>query len=79
MVHIFVTKQLVLVKVHYFMPDHRLILNEFCWQTDDIWPAIPRVHKFLNYWKEHIEAPINTVEVTTSGRNWRSVESLKVM
>lgn len=78
MVHIFVTKQLVLVKVEYYIPDYRSILNEFSWQTEDIWPTIPRVHKFLNYWKEHIEAPINTVFVASSdSRNWRTVDSLK--
>lgn len=78
MVHIFLATQLVTVKVHYFMPDHRLILNEFVWQTDDLWPTIPRIHKFLNYWKNHIIAPINTVEVQNScSRSWRALDSLK--
>lgn len=78
MVHIFTPKQLVLVKIHYYMPDHRLILNEFVWQTEDVWPTIPRIHKFLDYWKAHIEAKINTIEVSSNvSRNWRTVDSLK--
>ncbi|MGZ4851064.1 MAG: hypothetical protein ACXV2C_06775 [Candidatus Bathyarchaeia archaeon] len=78
MVHIFLAKQLVTVKVLYYIPDHQLILNEFLWQADDIWPTIPRIHMFLNYWKEHIEAPINRVEVQNScTRSWRALDSLK--
>lgn len=72
--HLFTKQQLVLVKVLYYMPDHKLILNEFTWQTNDVWPQIPRVHQFLNYWREHIEAPINTVEVAAAYGAWRSVE-----
>jgi uncharacterized protein Usg len=76
MVHILLVKQPVLIKVDYYLPDYKLILNEFLWQVDDVWPTIPRVHKFLNYWKEHIEAPINQVYVANSNRQWRTVESL---
>ena len=43
-------KNLVTVDILYYIPEHT-ILQEFIWQTDDLVPDIPRVHKFLNYWK----------------------------
>ena len=68
-------KSKVLVKVIYFMPDYNALLNEFAWQTDDVWPEIPRVHKFLNFWKENIEAKINNVYVAhTYSTTWRRLD-----
>jgi uncharacterized protein Usg len=58
-------KTLVLVGVRYYMPDYQNILQEFYWQTEDIIPDIPRVHKFLIYWKENIQATIKEVVVSS--------------
>jgi uncharacterized protein Usg len=55
---------LVTVRVDYFLPDYPSLIEEFCWQTKDTWPDIPRVHRFLNYWYENIDAVINSVMVT---------------
>jgi uncharacterized protein Usg len=78
MVRIIKTKQLVTVKVDYFIPDYQHILNEFLWQTDDYWPDIPRVHMFLNYWKDNIEATINMVHVMNNlNPVWRSIDDLR--
>lgn len=64
MVVILRQRKLVLVDVRYFMPDYSNILQEFIWQTEDIVPDIPRVHKFLNYWKTNIDAVISEVSVS---------------
>jgi uncharacterized protein Usg len=45
------------------MPDHTHILQEFIWQTADIRPEYPRVHRFLNYWHDNIEAVISEVNI----------------
>ena len=72
------TQQLVNIKIDYFLPDYDHILNEYFWQTNDIWPEIPRVHKFLNFWKENIEAVINSVLVQNPIiHNWRSIDDFK--
>jgi len=42
------------------------LLNEFLWQTVDFVPEIPKVHKFLNYWKENVKATIQEVLVAYS-------------
>ena len=57
---------IVTVSVFYWMPDYRHVLQEFIWQTDDIRPEYPRVHKFLNYWHENIEAIIAEVRIADS-------------
>ena len=51
------------VKVLYWMPDYTHILQEFIWQTVDVRPEYPRVHKFLNYWHDNIEAVISEVNI----------------
>tara|TARA_R100001079_G_C4446028_1_gene151177 strand:- start:240 stop:494 length:255 start_codon:yes stop_codon:yes gene_type:complete len=57
-------KNLILIDVYYYMPDPPHLIQEFIWQTDDITPELPRVHKFLNYWKENIDAVIQEVKVS---------------
>ena len=62
----FLTRELVIVNVNYWMPDYTNILQEFVWQTEDLVREIPRVHRFLNFWYENIDAVISEVQVSTS-------------
>ena len=54
---------IVTINVLYWMPDYTHILQEFIWQTADIRPEYPRVHRFLNYWHNNIEAVISEVNI----------------
>tara|TARA_Y100000593_G_C4237504_1_gene300383 strand:+ start:236 stop:439 length:204 start_codon:yes stop_codon:yes gene_type:complete len=45
------------------MPDYADIIQQFIWQTNDITPELPRVHKFLKYWQYNIDAVIKEVRV----------------
>ena len=56
-------KSLVTVDILYWMPDYENVLQQFIWQTKDVVPDIPRVHKFLNYWHDNIDAVISEVMV----------------
>tara|TARA_R110002074_G_scaffold320313_1_gene490720 strand:- start:1368 stop:1607 length:240 start_codon:yes stop_codon:yes gene_type:complete len=56
-------KRLVTVDILYWIPDYHHILQEFIWQTDDLVPEMPRVHKFLNFWYENIDAVISEIRV----------------
>ena len=58
---ILIRNTIVTVNVLYWMPDYNHILQEFIWQTADVRPEYPRVHKFLNYWNDNIEAVISEV------------------
>lgn len=55
--------RLATVEVIYRMPDYLSLLQEFVWQTMDRPPEYPRIHIFLSYWEENIEAPIYSVKI----------------
>ncbi len=63
---ILIKNTIVTVNVFYWMPDYQNVLQQFIWQTDDVRPEYPRVHKFLNYWHENIEAIIAEVRIADS-------------
>jgi len=71
-------KVLVSLRVFYYMPDYRDLIQEFMWQTMDIKPKYPRVNKFLNYWKENIEAVIADIEMIETEKisKYKSVEDI---
>ena len=54
-------RRIVTVTVLYFIPDYTALLNEFVWQTVDVKPRFPRVHRFLDYWHHEIDAVIKDV------------------
>ena len=56
--------QIATLQILYYMPDYRNLLQEFVWQTNDHVPNFPRIHKFLWYWKDNIEATIHSIEVS---------------
>ena len=60
---ILIRNTIVTINVLYWMPDYTHILQEFIWQTADIRPEYPRVHRFLNYWHDNIEAVISEVKI----------------
>jgi uncharacterized protein Usg len=60
-------KEIVLVGIIYYLPDHRNLVNEFYCHFEDIVPEIPRVHEFLNFWKNNIDAMIKQIEVSSYG------------
>ena len=51
------------LNILYWMPDYEHILQQFIWQTLDVRPEYPRVHRFLNYWHDNIEAVISEVNI----------------
>ena len=61
-------KILVTLDVYYWMPDYDNILQRFVWQTFDVKPKYPRVHKFLDYWHNNIDAVVNEIIISESER-----------
>lgn len=47
----------------YHMPDYPELLQTFVWQHYDIAPRFPELNKFLEYWRENIEAELHSVRV----------------
>ena len=62
-------KILVTLNVYYWMPDYENILQQLVWQTMDVKPKYPKVHKFLDYWHNNIDAIVNEIQICESERN----------
>ncbi len=60
-------ERLTTAEVIYYMPDHPALLQRFLWQTLDLPPEFPRVHKFLLFWRREIDAVIHSVTCTAVG------------
>ena len=60
--------RLATAEVLYYLPDHPSLLQSFMWQTLDLAPTYPRIHRFLNFWRREIDAVIHSVQLA-SGRN----------
>lgn len=57
--------RLATAEVLYYMPDHPSLLQSFLWQTLDLAPEYPRIHRFLDYWRREIDAVIHSVRLAT--------------
>lgn len=55
--------RLAIAEVLYYMPDHPTLLQSFIWQTLDLAPSYPRIHKFLDFWRAEIQAVIHSVNL----------------
>ena len=53
-------------EILYWMPDHPGLLQSFVWQQYDRTPEFPELHRFLNFWKENIDATLHSVRVAAS-------------
>ena len=60
-------ERLTTANVLYYMPDNPVLLQEFIWQTLDLAPEYPRIHRFLDFWRREIEATIHSVTVASQG------------
>jgi uncharacterized protein Usg len=61
---VFAPQLLATTEVLYYLPDYPDILQSFTWQTLDEAPKFPRVQKFLDYWRAHIDAVIHSVRLS---------------
>jgi uncharacterized protein Usg len=57
--------RLATAEVLYYMPDHPALLQTFVWQTLDLAPTYPRIHKFLDFWRREIDAVIHSVALAS--------------
>jgi uncharacterized protein Usg len=43
------------------------LLQSFVWQTLDLAPEFPRMHRFLDFWRREIDAVIHSVSISCQG------------
>lgn len=54
---------LLTAEIHYWMPDHPSLLQQFVWQHMDIAPHFPELARFLDHWRRDIEATLHSIRV----------------
>lgn len=54
-------ERLTTLQIFYYIPDYQYLLQEFTWQFVDYQPEFPRAHKFMDHWKQNVEARIHTI------------------
>jgi uncharacterized protein Usg len=68
------------VRIHYYLPDHRSLLQQFVMQQYDIAPRFPELDRFLDYWRREIDAVLHSVEVAhkhlIGPAEWRAVDGV---
>jgi uncharacterized protein Usg len=57
--------RLATAEVLYYIPDHPSLLQSFVWQTLDLAPSYPRIHRFLEFWGREIDAVIHSVRLAS--------------
>ena len=57
--------RLTTAEVLYYLPDHPSLLQSFIWQTLDLAPGYPRIHRFLDFWRREVDAVIHSVQLAT--------------
>ena len=62
-------KILVTLNVYYWMPDYENLIQQFMWQTMDVKPKYPRIHKFLDYLHNNIDAIVSEIQICESERS----------
>ena len=62
-------RTLVTLNIFYWMPDYESILQQLIWQTMDVKPKYPRVHKFLDHWHNNIDAKLSEIIIYDSERS----------
>ena len=68
--------QIVTLNIYYYRPDYSSIIQEFAWSFDDHVPELVRMHRFLNHWKNNIDAVVKEVLVGVSGDQPRRLDAV---
>ena len=58
--------RLTTAEIVYRLPDHLDLLQTYIWQSLDLAPKFPELHKFLEFWEREIEGPLHSVKVANT-------------
>lgn len=69
---------LTTAEILYHMPDHPGLLQTFLWQTWDLAPRFPELHRFLRFWTKELDGTLHSVRFAHKGvigpAEWRKVD-----
>ena len=58
---------LTTAQILYRLPDHPSLLQSFLWQTYDLHPHFPELHKFIDFWRTNLEGALHSIVVSHCG------------
>jgi len=71
---------LTTVQIHYWLPDHPSLLQQFVLQQYDVAPKFPVLRNYLDFWRRDIEAVLHSVRVAhqhlIGPSEWRAVDGV---
>ena len=74
---------LTTAEIHYYRPDHPLLLQLYVWQEYDLPPDFPVLFDFLAMWRRQIDAPLHSVRIAHNGlirpAEWRAVDVIRMI
>ena len=66
--------------IHYHMPDHPRLLQQFIWQEYDLAPFFPGLKQFLAFWQRELDGALHSVRVAhaklVKPSEWTRVDGL---
>ena len=69
---------LTTAEIHYHIPDHPRLLQQFIWQDYDIAPLFPQLKKFLDFWQRELDGALHSVRVAhdhlLAPSEWKKVD-----
>jgi uncharacterized protein Usg len=54
---------LTTAEIHYHMPDHPALLQQFIWQEYDLAPLFPGLRAFLEFWQRELDGALHSVRI----------------
>ena len=71
---------LTTVEIHYFLPDHPSLIQQFLLQQYDVAPRYPVLQRYLDFWRREIEAVIHSVRIAHARMigpsEWKAVDGI---
>ena len=58
--------RLTTAEILYHMPDHPSLLQTYVWQSLDIAPKFPVLHKFLAFWETSLDGRLHSVKIASA-------------
>jgi len=55
--------QLTTAEILYHFPDYPTLLQTYIWQEYDLFPKLPVLHKFLEFWYYNLDGQLHSVTV----------------
>jgi uncharacterized protein Usg len=66
------------IQIHYYMPDHPSLLQQFLLQQYDLAPRFPELKRFLEFWRRDIHAVLHSVRIAhqrlIGPTEWRAID-----